>query len=97
MKKIKTFICPVQTIKYYLSKRNNNANHKIKNFSKTHREPFKAAHEDTISCWVKEVTAEAGIDITKYSPHSCRSASSAGSLNKGAHIDDVLKQETGVN
>ena len=48
MTKIKTFICPVQTIKYYLSKRNNNANHKIKNFSKTHREPFKAAHEDTI-------------------------------------------------
>ena len=42
-------ICPVQTITHYLDKRNNNVAHET-TFFITHGKPFKAAHEDTISC-----------------------------------------------
>ena len=85
-------ICPVQTIKHYLDKRNNNVAHETTTFFITHGKPFKAAHEDTISRWVKEVMAEAGIDVSKYNTHSCRSAASTGALYKGVHIEDILKQ-----
>ena len=47
---------------------------------------------DTIPCWVKEVMAEAGNDMSKYNTHSCRSAASTGALYKGVHIEDILKQ-----
>ena len=58
-------ICPVQTIKHYLDKWDNNVTHKTTTFFITHRKPFKAAHEDTISRRVKEVMAKAGISALK--------------------------------
>ena len=85
-------ICPVQTIKHYLEKRNNNVVHETTTFFITHRKPFKAAHEDTINRWVKEVIAEAGTDVSKCNTHSCRSTASTGALYKGVHIEDILKQ-----
>ena len=36
--------------------------------------------------------AEAGIDVSKYNTHSCRSAASTGASYKGVHIEDILKQ-----
>ena len=63
--------------------------HTKQQHSSLHGKPFKAAHEDTISHWVKEVMAEAGIDVSKYNTHSevskynthsCRSAASTGAL-----------------
>ena len=36
--------------------------------------------------------AEAGIDVSKCNTHSCRSATSAGVLYKGVHIQSILKQ-----
>ena len=75
-----------------LSKRNNNVAHEATIFFITHGKPFKAAYEHTISRWVKEVMAEAGIDVSKYHTHSCRSAASTGALYKWVHIEDILKQ-----
>ena len=85
-------ICPVQTIKHYLDKWNNNVAHETTTFFITHGKPFKAAHEDTIFRWVKEVMAEADIDVSKCNTHSCRSAASTGALYKGVHIQSILKQ-----
>ena len=82
-------ICQVQTTKHYLNKRNNN---ETATFFITPRKPFKAAHADTISGWVKEIMAEADIDVSKYNTHSCRSAASTGALYKRVHIEDILKQ-----
>ena len=41
--------------------------------------------------------AEAGIDVSKYNTHSCRSAASTGALNKGVRIEDILKQGNWIN
>ena len=85
-------ICPVQTIKHYLNRETKSNDPDTTTFSITHGKPFKAAHEDTISRWVKEVMAETGIDVNKYNTHSCRSAASTGALYKGVHREDILKQ-----
>ena len=73
-------ICPAQTIKHYLDKRNNNVAHETTMFFFTRGKSFKVAHEDTRSRWVKEIIAEAGIDVSKYNTHSCRSATTTGVL-----------------
>ena len=90
-------ICPVPTIKHYLDKRNNNVAHETKTSFITHGKRFTAAHEDTISLWVKEVMTETSINVSKYNTHSCRSAASTRALYKAVHIEDILKQRNWSN
>ena len=66
--------------------------HETTTFFISHGKLFKAAYGVTISRCVKEVMAEAGIDVSKYNARSCRSAALIGALYKGLHIEDILKQ-----
>ena len=78
-------------MKSIVDKRNDNVAHDTTTFFITHGKPFKAAHEDTISRWIEEVITEAGINVSKYNTHNCRSAASTGALFKGVHIENILK------
>lgn len=53
--------------------------------------PFKQVARDTVSKWVKLVLQSAGIDITKYSAHSCRAASTSNVKVKGLNIAEIMK------
>ena len=53
--------------------------------------PFKQVARDTVSKWVKQVLQSAGIDITKYSAHSCRAASTSNVKVKGLNIAEIVK------
>ena len=53
--------------------------------------PFKPVARDTVSRWVKQVLQSAGIDITKYSAHSCRAASTSNVKVKGLNIAEIIK------
>ena len=53
--------------------------------------PFKQVARDTVSKWVKQVLQSAGIDITKYSAHSCRAASTSNVEVKGLNIAEIMK------
>ena len=53
--------------------------------------PFKPVARDTVSRWVKKVLQSAGIDITKYSAHSCRAASTSNVKVKGLNIAEIMK------
>ena len=53
--------------------------------------PFKPVSRDTISIWVKHVLQSAGIDITKYSAHSSRAASTSNVKVKGLNIAEIMK------
>ena len=55
------------------------------------RHPFKSAAEDTLGRWVKEVLAEAGIDMTRYSPHSTRSTAATTALERGLPLDRIME------
>ncbi len=48
----------------------------------THRPPVHAASRDTIRRWIKSVMVEAGIDLTIFTPHSTRSASTSKAATK---------------
>ena len=53
--------------------------------------PFKPVARDTVSRWVKQVLQSAGIDITKYSAHSCRAASTSNVKVKGLNIAEIMR------
>ena len=52
--------------------------------------PFKPIARDTVSRWVKKVLQSAGIDITKYSAHSCSAASTSNFKVKGLNIAEIM-------
>lgn len=83
-------ICVVQHLREYI--------HRTDPLRKDHSQlllsyvkPFKPVARDTISRWVKQVLRSAGIDITKYSAHSCRAASTSSVKVKGLNIAEIMK------
>ena len=54
--------------------------------------PFRPVARDTVSRWVKQVLQYAGIDITKYSAHSCRAASTSNVKVKDLNITEIMKR-----
>ena len=53
--------------------------------------PYKPVSKDTISRWCKDVLKEAGIDVTRYSSHSTRSASSSYLKSKGVSLARICR------
>lgn len=69
-------LCPVATYRHY-QKRTQSIRGQITQLLITSNKPTKAAKRDTIAGWVKETLGDAGIDITKFTAHSVRSASTS--------------------
>ena len=83
-------LCVVQHLREYI--------HRTDPLRKDHSQlllsyvkPFKPVARDTVSRWVKQVLQSAGIDITKYSAHSCRAASTSNVEVKGLNIAEIMK------
>ena len=83
-------LCVVQHLREYI--------HRTDPLRKDHSQlllsyvkPFKPVARDTVSRWVKQVLQSAGIDITKYSAHSCRPASTSSVKVKGLNIAEIMK------
>ena len=53
--------------------------------------PLRPVARDTVSRWVKQVLQSAGIDITKYSAHSCRAASTSNVKVKGLNFAEIME------
>lgn len=58
------------------------------------KKPFGPVSKQTLSRWVKEVLAKAGIDTTFFHPHSVRHASTSRAYAKGASMD-VIRRSAG--
>lgn len=82
-------LCVVHTLDTYLDRtkllRSNN-----KLFISTIK-PHQEAAKDTISRWVKETMTLAGIDISMYSAHSTRSASSSAASRAKVPLTSIMK------
>ena len=48
----------------------------------TYRPPHKAASRDTIRRWTKDTMSAAGIDMTIFTPHSTRSATTSSAATR---------------
>lgn len=58
----------------------------------SHIKPHNEVKQSTIAGWVKAVMRDAGIDISKFKAHSCRSASTSKAKVMGLSLDDILKR-----
>ena len=56
----------------------------------SHIKPHKEVSSSTVSRWLKDTIALAGIDTNVFKGHSSRSAASAGAGLAGASISDIL-------
>lgn len=53
--------------------------------------PHKQASRQTISKWVRQVLKDAGIDTSKFAPHSTRAAATSAAARAHVPIDTILK------
>ncbi len=53
--------------------------------------PYRPVTKDTISRWVKSVLQQAGVDVTKYSAHSSRAATTSHTKQKGLSLQEIMK------
>ena len=56
----------------------------------TFKAPHHKASKDTIARWIRGVLTFAGIDTSKYGPHSVRAASVSAAKRGGATVQDIL-------
>ena len=56
----------------------------------TTQKPYRAATASTIARWVKDVMREAGLDITKFTPHSIQAASTSAAVRSRIPIGSIL-------
>ena len=69
-------LCVYTTCLHYLD-RTKDMRGNVTRFFLTTKPPIKLASRDTLRCWTKDVMKAAGIDLSLFSPHSTRSASSS--------------------
>ena len=67
-------LCPVFTVRKYLS-RTKPLRGKVANLFISFVRPYKPVSKSTVSRWVKTTLGLAGVDLTRFKPHSIRAVS----------------------
>lgn len=80
-------ICPVTTLNSYIKR----TQHIRNTLFISHKKPHHAVSTQTISRWIKNVLREAGIDVTIFTAHSTRHASTSAASRSGISIDIIQK------
>lgn len=83
-------ICPAQALTNYLQITKNIRND-CKRLFVSYKKPHKAVTVSTISRWVKGVLQESGIDVSIFSAHSTRHASTSAALQRGVSLDEIRR------
>ena len=85
-------LCVVQCMEEYTKRRNTLVDGNIAPLFITVGKPHRPATSNTISRWIKQGLADAGIDTNVYTAHSCRSASSSKAKEVGIPVTEILKR-----
>ena len=83
-------LCVVDVMKEYLE-RTKPLRGDITSLFVTYVKPYKTASKDTISRWIKTTLGLAGIDITRFKPHSIRSSSTRAAAIAKIPVDTILR------
>ena len=83
-------LCVVHHLKVYIQKTSVLRQEERQLFI-SYNAPFKKVSRDTISRWTKSVLQLAGVDISKFTAHSTRSASTTAMYCRGASMDCILQ------
>ena len=82
-------LCVVKTLKEYLQRTYQHRD-KHSQLLLSYIQPFKPVSKETIARWAKVVLKSAGIDVTKYSAHSSRAASTSTCKAKGLTMKKIM-------
>ena len=83
-------LCIVKHLQQYL-KRTDILRGDVKQLFISYTKPHKAVSPDTVSRWIKTTLVDAGIDTSKYSVHSTRSASTSATKGNNISIATIMK------
>ena len=83
-------LCVVKTLEEYLQRTAELRQDETSLFISV-RKPHKRVAKSSISRWIKELMAKAGIDTVKYQAHSVRPASASKAKSRDAPIDLIMK------
>ena len=82
-------VCPAKLFKQYINV-TKSLRHSITCLFITTSKPYRPRSKDNLASWIKSVLHDAGIDMTIFTPHSTRSASTRKAATK-IPIETVLK------
>lgn len=88
-------ICPAKTLTSYIERTNQYRN--LPNTTKlilTVKKPIHNATSQTISRWIKQTLQESGVDVSVFTAHSTRHASTSAASRSGVSID-IIKRTAG--
>jgi hypothetical protein len=83
-------LCVVKTLEAYLQRTEQHRT-QYSQVLLSYIKPFKPVSKDTIARWVKLVLRSAGIDVKKYSAHSCRASSTSSCKAKGLTMKAIME------
>lgn len=89
--KDKPSICPASTLRDYLSATEDKRPPEVSNLLITVKRPHRGATAQSISRWIKQVLEESGVDVSVYSAHSTRHASTSAAAAAGVSVDVIRK------
>lgn len=83
-------LCVITVLREYISRTSQLRGSETQLFVSYNR-PHKAISENTISRWLRTVLCRAGIDITVFSAHSVRAATTSKAKSLNVPVDHILK------
>ena len=83
-------LCPVSVVKQYLI-RTKPLRGEITNLFISFVRPYRSVRKSTISRWVKTTLGLAGVDLTRFKPHSIRAASSSAASQANVPLGTILR------
>ena len=91
-------LCVLSTLKEYLSRTKpfRELNGETRLFLSS-KKPHNRVTSSTIARWLKNTLSKSGIDISIFSAHSYRSASSSSAFNKGVPIQEIMSKANWSN
>lgn len=84
-------LCPVTCLKEYIRRTSQLQKGQDQLLLKSVK-PYGPIARNTVSSWTKKVLREAGIDTSRFSPHSTRAASTSAALASGFNINSLMAQ-----
>ena len=85
-------LCIVKTILMYLDKTSDIRDKDTDSLFITTTPPFKGASSTTIARWVKETLANSGVDLTMFSAHSVRGATTSKMYDLQIPVNDIMQK-----
>lgn len=83
-------LCVVHFLKLYIE-RTSAWEHSHDKLFLSYVKPHKPVSRDTISRWIRSVMQDSGIDVSVFSPHSTRAASTSAAKSVGVPMEKILK------